>query len=345
MEENTDIKIEEPSETGNSALTLDVIIPVYKPDIKFRYLMERLKKQKDKPDRVILLQTVEEDRPGERNAPLIGEEYISYAMELEDSDFRVECIEIKKQDFDHGATRAYGASLSGAQLLMFMTQDAVPADTQLITKMKEAFSRPEIGAVYARQLPREEAGIIESYTRKFNYPEEDSVKTLADLPELGIKTYFCSNVCAAYRRTVYEAMGGFVKKTIFNEDMIMAAAMIHGGYAVAYASGAKVYHSHSYSWKEQFQRNFDLAVSQAEYSHVFDGIKSENEGKKLVLQTAAYLIKRGRLYLLPSLIMESGFKYMGYLAGKRYRKIPRAFIKKFSMNSSYFNHQGESSRF
>lgn len=317
-------------------IKIDVIIPVYKPDIKFRHLIERLKKQKDKPDRVILLQTIEEEKQGEDNKNLIGEEFISYAMELEESDFRIECAEINKKDFDHGGTRAYGASLSTADLLMFMTQDAVPADTHLITKLKEAFADPHIGAAYARQLPREEAGIIESYTRKFNYPETDSVKTLEDLPKIGIKTYFCSNACAVYRKSVYEELGGFVTKTIFNEDMIMAAGIIKAGHAIAYVSGAKIYHSHDYTYKEQFKRNFDLAVSQAEYQQVFAGVKSESEGKKLVLQTSSYLLKKGRIYLLPGLIAESGFKYLGYLAGKNYKKLPLSLIRKWSLNPGYF---------
>lgn len=331
--ENTDIKIEEEART----LKLDLIIPVYKPDIKFKHLIERIKKQKDKPDRIILLQTVEEekDRDNRRNQP--GQEYITYAMELEDSNFHIDFIEVSKKDFDHGATRAYGASLSTADLLMFMTQDAVPSDTHLISNMKAAFSDPKIAAAYGRQLPGEDAGIIESYTRKFNYPEVSSTKSLSDLPELGIKTYFCSNVCAAYRREVYEGLGGFVKKTIFNEDMIMAAGIIKAGYSIAYTSEAKVYHSHSYTCKEQFKRNFDLAVSQADFPEVFSGIKSENEGKKMVLKTSAYLLKSGRFYLLPSLIAESGYKYMGYLAGKNYKKLPRSIIKKISMNPSYFN--------
>lgn len=324
-------------------IKIDVIIPVYKPDIKFKHLIERLKKQKDKPDRIILLQTIEEEKQGEKNKSLIGEEFIAYAMELEASDFRIECVEINKKDFDHGGTRAYGASLSNADLLMFMTQDAVPADTWLITKLKEAFTEPNIGAAYGRQLPREEAGIVESYSRRFNYPEADSVKTLEDLPKLGIKTYFCSDVCAAYRRSVYEELGGFVTRTIFNEDMIMAAGIIKAGYAVAYVSGAKVYHSHSYTYKEQFRRNFDMAVSQAEYQSVFSGIKSESEGKKLVLQTASHLVKRGRIYLLPGLVAESGFKYLGYLAGRNYRKLPLSLIRKWSMNPGYFR-EGKGSR-
>ena len=33
-------------------------------------------------------------------------------------------------------------------------------------------------------------------------------------------------MCAAYRRDIYEELGGFIKHTIFNEDMIYAAGAV-----------------------------------------------------------------------------------------------------------------------
>ena len=99
--------------------------------------------------------------------------------------------------------------------------------------------------------------------RSFNYPEQSSVKSLADIDKYGIKTYFCSNVCAAYDKGIYLKTGGFTERAIFNEDMICAGTMIQKGYSVVYAADARVYHSHNYSGKQQFHRNFDLGVSQA----------------------------------------------------------------------------------
>lgn len=52
---------------------------------------------------------------------------------------------------------------------------------------------PLIGAVYAKQLPTADCGIIERYTREFNYGEKSRIKSAEDVTELGIKTYFCSN--------------------------------------------------------------------------------------------------------------------------------------------------------
>ena len=74
------------------------------------------------------------------------------------------------------------------------------------------------------------------------------------------------------------AQGGFPRRTIFNEDMIYAGGLIKNGFAIAYAADARVIHSHNYSGRQQFHRNFDLAVSQAEHPEVFGGLASEGEG-------------------------------------------------------------------
>ena len=91
------------------------------------------------------------------------------------------------------------------------------------------------------------------------------LKGKEDEDELGIKTYFCSNVCAAYRRDIYLKLGGFTKKTIFNEDMIFAGHAVEAGYQIAYAADAQVIHSHNYTAMQQLHRNFDLGVSQADH--------------------------------------------------------------------------------
>lgn len=168
------------------------------------------------------------------------------------------------------------------------------------------------------------------------YPEESRVKWLADLPELGIKTYFCSNVCAMYRRELYLQLGGFVQKAIFNEDMIFAGELIQKGYGVAYVAEAKVVHSHNYSAIQQFHRNFDLAVSQADHPEVFAGIQSEGEGIRLVKKTAGWLCRQGKPWMVIQLVWQSGWKYLGYLLGKRYQKLPKWVIPRCTMNPKYW---------
>ena len=301
-------------------MTVTVIIPTYKPDGTFQKLIEKLKTQTYPIKKILILNT---------EAKYWKKDWIKGIPQAE-------VHHITKEKFDHGKTRAMGAAMAETDLLVFFTQDAVPANNKVIEVLVNSFADNSIGAAYGRQLPAADCKFIEQYTRGFNYPENSRVKRKEDLPKLGIKTYFCSNVCAAYRRCVYEKLGGFVTKTIFNEDMILAAQMIQAGYGVAYAARAEVIHSHNYSYFQQFQRNFDLAVSQADHPEIFAQISSESEGMRLVKQTASYLLKQKKPWLIPDLVLTSGFKFLGYKAGQNYQKLPKGLVKKFTMNPSYW---------
>lgn len=300
--------------------TIDVIIPTYRPGKEFRLLLERLKQQSVPVRRVVIINTEKKfwDSRWEQEFPF------------------TEVHHIKKEEFDHGGTRRKAAELTDAEIMVFMTQDALPADRDLIRNLTSPLKEPATAAAYARQLPNASCSLVERYTRSFNYPDKSSVKSREDLPVYGIKTFFCSNVCAAYRKDVYESLGGFTGHTIFNEDMIYASAVIQHGYRIAYAADAKVIHSHNYTCMQQFRRNFDLGVSQAEYPEVFQTASSESEGIRLVKKTFRYLCVNGRRRLIPGFVLQSGFKYAGYLAGKNYRRMPARMVRWCSMNKDYW---------
>ena len=254
----------------------------------------------------------------------------------------MEVHHLTREEFDHGDTRNRGARFSRADYLLFMTDDAVPADEFLVERLVEAFSQEGPGGesvimAYARQLPDQDCALAERYTRSFNYPDKSRVKTKADLKELGIKTFFASDVCCMYDREKFWFQGGFIRRAIFNEDMIFAGkAVLEDDYAVAYAAQAKVIHSHNYGCMQQFRRNFDLAVSQADHPEIFRRVSSESEGIRLVKQTARYLLRQKKPWLVPGLVVKSGFKYMGYRLGKCYRLLPRPLVIWCSGNREYW---------
>lgn len=304
---------------------VDVIIPVYHPDEKLERLIDKLNIQTVKPEHVFFMQTLTGN-----------EQEDTRVREILERAERAVITEVEKKDFDHGGTRNQGAAMSKTEFMLFMTQDAVPEREDLIEQLLHAMEDKKVGTAYGRQLPDDKVGVIEHYTRQFNYPDVSSKKSKEDLPRLGIKTYFCSNVCAMYRKSVYEEMGGFVLHTIFNEDMIMAAHVIEAGCEIAYVAEAEVVHAHKYTYRQQFTRNFDLAVSQRQYRDIFDGVKSESEGIKLVKDTMKYLFSHGKWYLVPDLIFQSGFKFLGYRMGKKYDRLPMWLVRKCSMNKAYW---------
>lgn len=306
-------------------MKIDVIIPVYRPTEKLHKVLYRLGRQTHLPEQIILLHT----RDGIKLDVSVCKDRVSVTE-----------IPILEKEFDHGRTREQGIWMSDADIVVMMTQDAVPADPFLLEKLSEVLNEhPDAVAAYARQIPDQNCGLLEKYTRVFNYPPKSQIKSQKDFPKLGIKTYFCSNVCAAYKKSIYEEIGGFVKKAIFNEDMIYAGTMAKRGYGIAYAADACVIHSHNYSCRQQFHRNFDLGVSQADHPEIFEGVPSEGEGLRLVKKSLAYLIKTGHIWLVPKLAGQSGFKYMGYFLGKRYKKLPKKVILFCTMNREYWKNE------
>lgn len=305
-------------------MTVDIIIPVYKPDEKLKKNLIALKKQTKKPEHIFLINTEEEFFPEEIKSLLLTMPNISVKH-------------IKKSEFDHGGTRNMGARMSKADIIFFMTQDAIPANENVVEEIVKPFSNEKIAAVYGRQMADKKQDFLEAFTRTFNYPKESQLKSKDDLEKLGIKTFFCSNVCAAYRREVHEQLGGFPLKTIFNEDMIFASKLILEGYSIFYNADAKVWHWHHYTGMQQLRRNFDLAVSQMQYGGLFLKVKSESEGVRLVRETVRYLLRVGKAYLIPYVIYTSGCKYIGYRLGKKYDKLPMRAVRWLSMNPHYWD--------
>lgn len=308
-------------------MTVDVIIPTYKPSDTFCLLLQKLQEQTFLIHRVLILNTEE---------ALWEEAVKKYPIEAALKKLPHEIYHIRKDEFDHGGTRLFGAEQSSADILLFMTQDAVPANAFLVEELVQGLRDADTAVAYARQLPREDCSVVERYTRRFNYPEQSRKKGMEDIATLGIKTFFCSDVCAAYKRNVFECLGGFETPVIFNEDMFFAAKAIDAGYYVYYAARAEVIHSHNYTMAQQFHRNFDLAVSQQQHPEIFEQVSSEAEGMKLVLGTVKHLIAVGK----PHLIFQLGFqcigKYAGYRMGKHYKRLSRKQILRYTMNQDYW---------
>lgn len=305
-------------------MKIDVIIPLYKPGEELFTLLDGLNRQTLPIQNIILMNTEEKYF-----------EELTYGKPFADKYRNVKVFHLSKREFDHGRTRRTGVCKSDADIFVMMTQDAVPADNELLEKLT-AHLGGDVAAAYARQLPKADCSTEERFSRSFNYSGQSRIKSSADLKELGIKTYFCSNVCAAYRRDIYDKLGGFVKRAIFNEDMIYAAKAVQNGYSIAYEAEARVYHSHNYTIMQQLHRNFDLGVSQAEHPEIFAGVLSESEGMKLVKMTTKYLKKKHKLWRLPYFYLQCAFKYAGYLLGKRYKKLPRKLIFCLTSNREYW---------
>jgi len=289
-------------------------------------LINRLDKQSYPIQRIIIVNTEEKYY----NQLIYGTDFLEKHR-------NISVYHISKKEFDHGKTRNNGVKRSDADYFICMTQDALPKNENVVENLVKALEQPNVAVAYGRQLPEKDCDIAEAYTRNFNYPDQSYTKGLEDLPKLGIKTYFCSNVCAIYRRDIFDSLRGFINHTIFNEDMIYAAKAVKAGYRIAYSAEAEVLHSHNYDCMEQFHRNFDLGVSQADNWEIFADVPSESEGIKMVKNTIQYLKEQRKSSKIPMVIIKSGYKYIGYQMGLHYQKLSHKTVYRCSMNKEYWD--------
>lgn len=239
--------------------------------------------------------------------------------------------------FDHGGTRQLAVdTYPQADIYIFLTQDAIPADESALANIIRAFDDPQIGMAYGRQLPHKGATLMEAHARLFNYPPQSQVRGLSDADTFGIKTISCSNSFAAYRRSAFEGVGGFPRGTIMGEDVIVAGKLLLDGWKMAYVGDACVYHSHAYSLREEFERYFDIGVFHSNNQWIFESFgRAYGEGVRYAKSEIRYVMRRNP-WLLPRVCCSFIAKWVGYRLGLSYRSLPIGLRKTFSMYKAYW---------
>ena len=303
-------------------MRLLLVIPTYNAGNQWQDWITAYQSQSLKADKVIVIDSSSSD-----NTVNLAEEagFLVYS--------------IPQSAFNHGGTRNQAIKLGKgfSDIVVFMTQDAILASPDSLANLLAPFVDPEVAAVCGRQLPHHEATPLAVHARYFNYPSESRVRTMADISALGIKTAFMSNSFAAYRLSVFDKLGGFPDNTILAEDMYLTAKMILSGYKVAYCAEAKVFHSHNYTLKQEFQRYFDTGVFQQEQKWIQQKFgRAASEGKRFVLSELKFLSIKSPL-LIPKAILSTLAKLIGFKLGYYYYMLPYKWCKVLSMHKGYWN--------
>jgi len=246
---------------------------------------------------------------------------------------------IPQAEFNHGGTRNRGARATTGDVLVFLTQDALPADPDFIAKLVAPIRANNVSACFARQIPYDHATPPERMARARNYPESSQRRTAADIPRLGVRAYFFSNVASAVSRQAFTAVGGFPDDVIMNEDMVLCAKLLHFGQAVAYCADAVVRHSHDYSLAQQFRRYFDIGVFFAEHGHLLPNAATGGEGLRFACTQIVWLLRRGHLLWAIRSPCESACKFIGFRLGKLHRHLPLWLLRRCSMHAFHFTRQ------
>lgn len=280
---------------------ISVIIPTLNGAEYIVNLIDKFNSQTIRPDEIVVIDSESDDN----------------TVELCRNYDNVRVIEILRKDFDHGGTRDMALRTCDSDFVLFTTQDAVPNNEFYIENLLKPFDDSGVAIASGRQLARADAWPMEKLVREFNYPAVSHIRSKADLPQYGIKTYFFSDVCSAYRKDIYEQLGGFEIPVSTNEDMFFAAKAIENGYKVAYAAEAEVIHSHNFSLKEQYKRNAVIGAELEKHKELLNGVSADSEGMKLVKYVSLKLLKKVRIFQFIRFGFDCCARKLGNAVGKR----------------------------
>lgn len=172
-------------------------------------------------------------------------------------------VSIPPETFNHGETRNHGVEISSGDIVVFLTQDAVPGDRLLIKNLVSAFEDPGVAGSYARQIPRHDSDIItvRNLNNWLTGRVEPEIRMITDIAMyksmMPIDQYmFCNfdNVCSAIRRSVWRKIP--LNRNDFGEDIDWSKRVLEAGWKIAYLSDAFVVHSHNRSILYEYKRTF-----------------------------------------------------------------------------------------
>lgn len=290
---------------------LSIILLIQNGGSRLELLMESLKRQKFSGSfEIIAIDSGSEDGSLE-----ILEKY------------NTRIFRIKPEEFHHSKTRNLGAQKANGEVLVYLTQDALPINNDLLEKLVKPLKEPEVAVSYGRQIANHDAKDVNKFFYSYFYPDEKKVlsKELANNPKKFYINYiYVSDVCSAIKKEVWNDLR-FTDDVPMSEDKDFALKVLKAGYQIVYEPGATVYHSHDYSLRSLFRRRFQDGSA-------FSNIALEGEsgffgrGFRFVTEEMKFLIREKNFLGIPYAIIYNFTDFLGFFLGKHEKHIP-GFIK------------------
>ncbi|NCB98550.1 MAG: glycosyltransferase family 2 protein [Bacteroidia bacterium] len=299
-------------------MNVSVIIPCLNAASMLEALVVSLRGQTRVPDEILVVDSDSTD-----GTPRLAQ------------DMGCTVLAIARRDFNHGGTRNLASRHARGDILVFMTQDALPVDSHFLEQLLDPILSGTVTACFARQVPYPNATLSEEYARAFNYPPVSQIRTQASVQSMGLGAYFFSNVSSAIRKDVFMDVGMFAEDVIMNEDMLLCAKLLDSGHAISYVAEARVYHSHDYSLIQSFKRYFDIGVFFSRHFKL-SKLSTNARGAAYTRGLLVAMVKKRDALAFLQAFAEICTKYAGFNLGKLERFIPLKFKKYISMHAGYW---------
>lgn len=239
------------------------------------------------------------------------------------------------EQFSHGGARNLGARQARGDIVVLMTQDALPRDRQWLARLLEPFADEEVAAAYSRQVPAQNASPMERYFLSSHFPDgerQERRKRAADA--LTFEQVFFSNVSAAVRRRCL-LEHPFDETLIMSEDQQLSRDLLDAGYAVVYVPDSVVIHSHNYTLRTVFRRYFDSVYSLTVIFPRHSMGTSASMGLRYLGGEFAYVVRHAPAWL-PYYMLYTLAKTGGTVMGHFGDHLPRWALRRLSLHTYHW---------
>ena len=214
---------------------ISIVIPTYNAGIQFDQMLDRLRNQRYiKPVEIVIIDSGSTD-----NTLKIAEKH------------KAHIYKIKHEDFSHSFARNMGAQKARGEIIIFMTQDALPMGDSWISKIVKPLDECKVAAVSVAELCPETTELFYKVATKehaefcrtaegnqFNCLNDDD-----DALELRKKASLTDITCAIHA----EIFKKYAYRFNYAEDLDMGIRLLRDGYRIALLTDVKVLHGHNRS--------------------------------------------------------------------------------------------------
>lgn len=173
-------------------------------------------------------------------------------------------LSIRPEEFGHGRTRNLGASSASHDLVVFLSQDAVPADEDWLRALVSPLRDEGIVGTYSRQLPREGGHPFLAARQQGPSGPDCPIRRVAriadraafrDLPpaERFRLARFDNVSSCIQRRTLREWP---FRDVAFGEDVDWALRVLLAGHGLCYEPRSRVFHTHDLDLWYELKRTY-----------------------------------------------------------------------------------------
>lgn len=228
--------------------------------------------------------------------------------------FPVKITRIKPEEFHHGRTRNLGAELSNGEILVYITQDALPLNNDWLQRLADNFDEPSAAMVIGRQIPWPNTKPPEKFFYAYYFPEH-KIEVVYGASDYYRDNMFISNVNSAIRREVWQQFK-FSENVVMAEDKEFARRVLLAGWKIVYQPEAVVYHAHDFSLRAIFRRSLDSGIALTQEVNV-------PRSKNWVINRLGYFVKEARYIMandgwwkwLPYSVAYEASKLLGITVG------------------------------